>query len=105
MLGLGLLPLASGPAAYLLASRLILDQAQAGAIPALGVLCGLLGVLLSYAMVYANPRKVLVAGPLTAGEEGVTFAGKAIAARRTILAGFLVLTPGGPPLVRLERRW
>jgi hypothetical protein len=63
------------------------------------------GLISSAYVVFANPKRVAVAGQLVIGEAAVDFAGARIARRRSLRAGFILPRHDSSPLLRLERRW
>ncbi|MEO7330327.1 MAG: hypothetical protein ABI193_17255, partial [Minicystis sp.] len=104
VLGAGLSPLVLGPAALVWGAHDIGDVIKAVAL-VVGLIASLSGLVTSLYVVRANPLKVAVRGALSAGENGLHFAGKRLAMRRELRAGFVVPSWGKPPRVRLERRW
>jgi hypothetical protein len=57
------------------------------------------------ALAWAAKTRVPVEGVLKAGEEGVSWNGKLLAARDQIKEGFVIPSDGAPPQVRLTRRF
>jgi hypothetical protein len=104
LLALALAPLVIGPL-VLLGGVLTHDSEGRAVGITVGLICSLIGAVASLLVIQASPLKVAVPGALTAGEEGVRFAGRLIAPRRSLRAGFLIPTWGKPPLVCLERRF
>jgi hypothetical protein len=71
----------------------------------IGLISTLVGFVASLFVLRADPLRVKVLGPLSTDDTGVRFAGRMIAPRSSLRAGFLIPTWGKPPLVRIERRW
>ena len=71
-----------------------------------GMLASIFGVAMVISTWRANERQVPMPGRLEAGEAGVTWNGRLLAARRRLPAGFVIPgNGGGAPLVRLVRRF
>jgi hypothetical protein len=104
VLAVALAPLLIGPLLIAWSASASGDEANLGRLM-VGLLCSLVGAVSSLSVIRASPLKVAVTGALFAGEHSVRFAGRMIASRRSLRAGFLIPTWARPPLVRLERRW
>jgi hypothetical protein len=104
ILAAALAPLLIGPLSLAWGALTPGDPARAVGLT-VGLICSLVGAVSSFFVIRASPFKVAVPGALFAGEHSVRFAGRMIASRRSLRAGFLIPTWGKPPLVRLERRW
>jgi hypothetical protein len=99
-----LLPLVLGPAALVWGAQDIGDVKRAVALT-VGIIAPLVGLVTSLYVIRANPLRVALPGPLSAGEDGLHFRGRRLCSLRDLRAGFVVPTWGKPPRVRLERRW
>jgi hypothetical protein len=70
-----------------------------------GIFCVIIGVLSLSSILWKSPSKIAVLGAFSVDDDSVRFAGRMLASRRSLRAGFLIPTVDQPPLVRLERRW
>src|SRR3954462_405840 len=100
----GLAPLLLGALSFFWGLTASTEETKAVGLT-VGLISTLVGVVTSVYVVRASPRKVAIPGMLSADDEGLRFADRLLARRRSLRAGFLIPTWGKPPLVRIQRRW